>query len=133
MGVPLWKYRTLGFVASAGVSGLAGFALVNQLSTAHPSSFASFSAINYIAYVFIGGRRTMLGTLVGTVLLVVMSNAFSSQAQYSQGLFGLLLIFVIMVAPSGLVGIGQRLVAAVRRPSAVADSALKAAARKELA
>ena len=133
MGVPLWKYRTLGFVASAGVCGLAGFALVNQLSTAHPSSFASFSAINYIAYVFIGGRRTLLGTLVGTVLLVVMSNAFSSQAQYSQGLFGLLLIFVIMVAPSGLVGIGQRLVAAVRGRSARPDSAPKAAAQKELA
>ena len=36
LGVAVWKYRTIGFVASAGVSGLAGFALVNMLSTAHP-------------------------------------------------------------------------------------------------
>ncbi|MCG7400340.1 branched-chain amino acid ABC transporter permease [Caballeronia zhejiangensis] len=112
LGVAVWKYRSIGFIASAGVSGLAGFALVNQLSTAHPSSFASFSAINYIAYVFVGGRRTMLGPVVGTVLLVSMSNAFSSQAQYSSALFGLLLIAVVTIAPGGLVGTGQRLVAA---------------------
>jgi branched-chain amino acid transport system permease protein len=109
LGVPLWSYRTIGFIASAGVSGLAGFAMVNQLSTAHPSSFASFSAVNYIAYVFVGGRRSILGALAGTVLLVSMANAFSSQAQYSAGLFGLLLIAVVMVAPGGLIGLAHRL------------------------
>lgn len=117
LGVAVWKYRTIGFIASAGVSGLAGFALVNQLSTAHPSSFASFSAINYIAYVFIGGRRTMLGPFIGAVLLVAMSNAFSSQAaQYSAGLFGVLLLAVIMIAPGGLVGLGQQWLARLRPP-----------------
>lgn len=122
LGLPVWKYRTLGFIASAGVCGLAGFALVNQLSTAHPSEFASFSAINYIAYVFIGGRRTMLGALVGTVLLVAMSNVFNSQAQYSEGLFGLLLIGVIMVAPGGLVGLAHHLLARLRPRAAASDS-----------
>jgi branched-chain amino acid transport system permease protein len=38
LGVVAWRYRTIGFIASAAVSGLAGFALVNMLSTAHPSS-----------------------------------------------------------------------------------------------
>src|ERR1700761_9490010 len=70
LGVPVHVYRTIGFVTSAGVSGLAGFALVNQLSTANASSFASFSAVNYIAYAFIGGRRTMLGSVIGGVLLI---------------------------------------------------------------
>jgi branched-chain amino acid transport system permease protein len=124
LGLPVWKYRTVGFIASAGVCGLAGFALVNQLSTAHPSEFASFSAINYIAYVFIGGRRTMLGVLVGTLLLVSMSNVFNSQAQYSEGLFGLLLIVVIMAAPGGIVGLARRLLARLRpRAAAPRDAA----------
>jgi len=118
LGVAVWKYRTIGFIASAGVCGLAGFAMVNQLSTAHPSSFSSFSAINYIAYVFIGGRRTILGALVGAVLLVLMSNIFSTQAQYSAGLFGLLLIGVVMVAPGGLVGLANALAARWRGGSA---------------
>lgn len=109
LGVAVWKYRTIGFVASAGVSGLAGFALVNMLSTAHPSSFASWSVNSYIAYVFVGGRSTMLGVVVGSFLLVVMTNIFSSYAQYSAGLFGLLLVAVMMGAPGGLVGTCVRL------------------------
>jgi branched-chain amino acid transport system permease protein len=104
LGLAVWRYRTIAFLASAGVSGLAGFALVNMLLTAHPSSFSSFSAVNYIAYAFVGGRGTMLGALVGSGALVWMSNLFSSQGQYSAGLFGLLLISVVIVAPGGLVG-----------------------------
>jgi branched-chain amino acid transport system permease protein len=109
LGIAAWKYRTIGFVASAAVSGLGGFALVNMLSTAHPSSFASWSVNNYIAYVFIGGRGTMLGVVVGSVLLIVMTNLFSNQAELSAGLFGLLLIVVMMLARGGIVGTCARL------------------------
>jgi len=104
LGVAVWKYRTIGFVASAGVAGLAGFALVNMLSTAHPSSFASWSVNNYIAYVFVGGRNTMLGVVIGTFLLVTTTNIFSAYAHLSAGMFGVLLLVVMMAAPGGLVG-----------------------------
>ena len=50
-----------------GVSGLAGFALVHLLSTAHPSSFASLSAIEYVAYAFVGGNRNHPGPVVGAI------------------------------------------------------------------
>jgi branched-chain amino acid transport system permease protein len=109
LGVAVWKYRTIGFVASAGVSGLAGLALVNMLSTAHPSSFASWSVNSYIAYVFVGGRSTMLGVVLGSLLLVILTNIFSGYAQYSAGLFGILLLVVMMGAPGGLVGTCMRL------------------------
>jgi branched-chain amino acid transport system permease protein len=104
LGVAVWKYRTIGFVASAGVSGLAGFALVNMLSTAHPSSFASWSVNSYIAYAFVGGRGTMLGIVIGSLLLIVMTSIFSGYAHLSAGLFGILLLVVMMAAPSGIVG-----------------------------
>lgn len=110
LGVAVWKYRTIGFVASAGVSGLAGFALVNMLSTAHPSSFASWSINNYIAYAFVGGRGSMLGIVVGSALLIVMTNIFSGYADLSGGMFGLLLLVVMMAAPGGLVGTFVKLV-----------------------
>jgi len=114
LGVAIWRYRTIGFITSAGVSGLAGFALVNMLSTAHPSSFSSFSAINYIAYVIVGGRGTLLGTVLGSALLIWLSNVFSSQGQFSAALFGLLLIVVVMLAPRGLVGASQKIFVALK-------------------
>ena len=104
LGLVVWKYRTVGFVVAAGLAGLAGFALVNMLMTAHPSSFSSFSGVNYIAYAIVGGRGSLLGPVLGTGLLVWTSNLFSSQGQYSAGLFGLLIIGVVTVAPGGLIG-----------------------------
>ena len=104
LGVAVWKYRTIGFVVSGGVAGLAGFAMVNMLSTAHPSSFASWSVNSYIAYAFVGGRGTMLGMVVGSLLLIVMTNVFSAYAQYSAGLYGILLLVVMMALPGGIVG-----------------------------
>jgi ABC-type branched-subunit amino acid transport system permease subunit len=65
---------------------MGGFALVNMLLTAHPSSFSSFSGVNYIAYAIVGGRGSLLGAVVGSGLLVWISNLFSSQGQYSAGL-----------------------------------------------
>jgi branched-chain amino acid transport system permease protein len=104
LGVAAWKYRTIGFVASAAVSGLAGFLAVNMLATAHPSMFQSWSVNSYIAYVFIGGRASMLGVVIGSILLILMSDLFSGYAQLSAGMFGLLLIVVMIVAPGGIVG-----------------------------
>ena len=115
LGLATWRYRTFGFVVAAGVAGLAGFALVNMLMTAHPSSFSSFSGINYIAYAIVGGRGTMLGPVVGTGLLVWSSNLFSSKGEYSAGLFGLLIIVVVTAAPSGLVGTIHQFFKAIRR------------------
>ena len=109
LGVAVWWYRTIGFVASAGVSGLAGFALVHQLTTAHPSSFGSFSAIDYVAYTIVGGVGTLLGPVVGALLLVTMSNLFSGQGLYAAALFGILLTGAVMLAPQGIVGEIRRL------------------------
>jgi branched-chain amino acid transport system permease protein len=124
LGLVVWRYRTIGFMVAAGIAGLAGFALVNMLLTAHPSSFSSFSSVNYIAYAIIGGRSTMLGPVLGSGLLVWMSNTFSSQGQYSAGLFGLLLIAVVTIAPGGLVGTGLQVARAMRQRLARRRSAL---------
>lgn len=119
LGLVAWKYRTIGFVAAAGVAGLAGFALVNMLLTAHPSSFSSFSAVNYIAYTLVGGRGSLLGQVLGSGLLVWTSNVFSSHGEYSAGLFGLLIIAVVMIAPAGIVGTGAQLIRRLKGRRAV--------------
>jgi branched-chain amino acid transport system permease protein len=122
LGLVVWKYRTIGFVVAAGLGGLAGFALVNMLMTAHPSSFSSFSGVNYIAYAIVGGRATLLGPVLGAALLVWMSNVFSSQGQYSAGLFGLLIIAVVTLTPGGLVGTGARIWQRIRGRGAARDA-----------
>jgi|SRR5579872_1991457 len=104
LGLGVWRYKLLGFATAAGLGGIAGFALVNMLLTAHPSSFTAVAAIDYIAYAIIGGRASMLGPVVGSTILVTATNFFGGQGRYSQGLYGLLIIAVVLIAKGGIVG-----------------------------
>jgi branched-chain amino acid transport system permease protein len=104
LGLVVWRYKALGFVVSAGIAGLAGYALVNMLLTAHPSSFDSITAVDFIAYTIIGGQLSILGPLLGTGVLVYATNLFGTHGQYAQGLYGVLILVVVLVARGGIVG-----------------------------
>ena len=116
------------------MSGLAGSALVNTLLMAHPSSFSPLSSVNYIAYTVIGGKASMLGSVVGCGLLVWASDLFALKGEYSQFLFGLLLVVTVLAVREGIVGAFSqflRRVAAVRARSGAAPVRLSPTATEE--
>jgi branched-chain amino acid transport system permease protein len=104
LGLVVWRYKALGFVVAAGIAGLAGYSLVNMLLTAHPTSFDSAIAVDFIAYTIIGGRVSILGPLLGAGALVYATNLFGTHGQYAQGLYGVLILVVVLVARGGIVG-----------------------------
>lgn len=116
LGLVVWHHKSLGFVVAAGVSGLAGFALVNMLLMAHPSSFSPLSSVNYIAYAIVGGTGSMLGPVVGGAVLVWAADLFAMKGEYSQGLFGFLIVLVVLTARTGIVGLAASLLGRLRRP-----------------
>lgn len=118
LGLSTRKYKTIGLTASAGVAGLAGFALVNMLLTAHPSSFTTMSGFSYIVFAIVGGRGTMLGPLLGAAVLTVATQLFSSRGEYSPALYGGLVMLVVMLARNGIAGISWPAVAARPRKRA---------------
>jgi branched-chain amino acid transport system permease protein len=126
LGLVVWHYKSLGFAIAAGVAGLAGFALANMLLTAHPTSFSPLSSVNYIAYVIIGGKGGMLGPIAGAMLLVWAGEVFALRAEYSQLLFGFLIVLVVLAAKDGLVGTLGRIFQRFNSPGA-RRSALTAA------
>jgi branched-chain amino acid transport system permease protein len=105
LGLVTWRYKSIGFVVAAGVAGLAGFALVNMLLTAHPSSFTTMSGFSYIVYAIVGGRSSMLGPLLGAAVLTSATQMFASKGEYSPALYGVLMMVVVMVAKGGIVGL----------------------------
>jgi branched-chain amino acid transport system permease protein len=110
LGLASWKYKAMAFAVAAGASGLAGFALVNMLMTAHPTSFAPMSSVHYITYTIVGGKGSILGTLVGAALLVTATNAFALSGEISPGLFGALIIIVTLMARGGVIGTAVALI-----------------------
>jgi branched-chain amino acid transport system permease protein len=115
LGLVVWRYKALGFVVAAGIAGLAGFSLVNMLLTAHPSSFDSITAVDFIAYTIVGGRVSILGPIVGSTVLVWATNLFGTHGQYAQGLYGVLILVVVLAARGGIVGTLAALLRRMRR------------------
>ncbi|MBX9588056.1 MAG: branched-chain amino acid ABC transporter permease [Hyphomonadaceae bacterium] len=112
LGLIVWRYKALGFVVAAGLSGIAGYSLVNMLLTAHPSSFSPISSVNYIAYAIVGGSGSIIGPIVGSAVLVWAANLFNNHGEYSPGLFGLLITLFVLVGKDGIIGILSRLASA---------------------
>ena len=104
LGLVVWHYKSIGFALAAGLAGLSGYSVINMLLTAHPSSFTSISGVNYIAYAYIGGQTVMLGSIIGSSLLVWATNYFSIGGEYSPGMFGLLIIIVVLASRGGIYG-----------------------------
>ncbi len=117
LGLVVWRYKVIGFCVAAGIAGLAGFCLVEMLITAHPSSFQAISSVNYVAYAIVGGQSMLLGAVVGSGLLVWATNLFSFQGEYSQAMFGILLMISVLFAKGGIVGLIVSLLPRKPKPS----------------
>ncbi len=115
LGLVAWRYKTIGLVVSAGVAGLAGFALVNMLLTAHPSSFSTMTGFNYIVYAIVGGQASMFGPLIGAAVLATGTQFFASQGEYSPALYGVLVAAAVMAGKGGLAGLLAAAIGAVQR------------------
>jgi len=105
LGLVTRRYKTIGLVVSGGVAGMAGFALVNMLLTAHPSSFSTLSGFSYIVFAIVGGRVSMMGPLLGAAVLTTATLVFSTRGEYSPALYGILVVAVVMLARNGIAGI----------------------------
>ena len=109
------RYKLLAFTLSASITGLAGCLLLfnNRMTSAEPISVA-FSG-ELLAMVVIGGMRSFLGPALGALFFVIFRDYLSSLTATWQLWFGLLFVLFVLFSPSGLVGVGERLLAPFRK------------------
>jgi ABC-type branched-subunit amino acid transport system ATPase component/ABC-type branched-subunit amino acid transport system permease subunit len=101
--------RTVAFVISAAVTGLAGGIFAAMSDFISPESFPFFQSILFLLVVMVGGADSVLGPLAGAIIVVLVPELLSWLAQYRLLFVGLLLLVVLRLAPGGLVGMAARL------------------------
>ncbi len=72
-GVNLTGYKTLAFAVSAGFTGLAGGLFAFHLGQVDPTSFNLMLSILFLAMVVIGGVGSILGPVLGAVLISLLN------------------------------------------------------------
>ncbi|AHF96571.1 amino acid ABC transporter [Desulfurella acetivorans A63] len=109
-GVNVVLARTIAWLLSAFVAGLCGGVFAWYTSVFYPETVFSLNiSIFAIVFVLFGGAATLIGPLIGTVILYGMYNFIGiSTPQYFQLIYGLLIVMLIMFLPNGVVSLFKK-------------------------
>lgn len=98
-------FKVLIFAVSAGLAGIAGALFTPQTGIISPKAMDIAFSIEMVIWVAVGGRASLVGAVLGA-LLVNFAKSFLSEQFPEVWLFfqGALFLIVVMLLPDGIVG-----------------------------
>jgi ABC-type branched-subunit amino acid transport system ATPase component/ABC-type branched-subunit amino acid transport system permease subunit len=104
MGNSVYRYKLLAFVMSAAITGMAGSLFAHLMGYINEPSFTWENSVLMLLMVIVGGRRELLGPIVGALLLIWLPQFVQRWDQYRHIVYGIMIIFFLLAAPAGIVG-----------------------------
>ncbi|WP_051204276.1 branched-chain amino acid ABC transporter permease [Nocardioides sp. CF8] len=113
IGVNLFRIKTIALVISAVLTSLVASLYANYLVFVDPYQFASpVLSISIILYAVVGGLGTVRGPVLGAGLLFplaeILRGEFGELAGLHLVVFGVVIVVVVLYAPTGLSGLIER-------------------------
>lgn len=105
VGINPNRHKAICFSISAMISGLAGGLFVSYIGFVHPMTSDVFIGLFALACTVVGGTGTLLGPVVGMLLLGTLPEILRIDPMVRNLLFGICLIVAVRVAPKGIMGI----------------------------
>jgi branched-chain amino acid transport system permease protein len=121
VGHPVWLYKWLAFVISAGIAGLAGglFALAQQ--SAYPNVMSLHQSGFVVMMVLIGGGLVSFwGPVIGALVFILARDLLGAYTETWLLWYGLLFVVMVLFQPDGVAGAWQTLRSRLARRSATA-------------
>jgi branched-chain amino acid transport system permease protein len=129
VGVRLARYKVVAFVLSSSLAAMAGGLLGAYQQFVNPGDFGLIVSITYLAIVVIGGAGLVTGPILGALFVTVVPRLIEDLSErdwipfvtteaggagisvfsLNQAIFGLLIIFFLVVEPRGLAAIWLRI------------------------
>ena len=123
LGVNVFRYKLSAIAISAMFTALGGTFFAQYYLFIDPTlTFANTVSINCIAPCVLGGVGTVIGPLIGAMIITPVSeftnSTFGSIAGLNMVIYGMILIAVIMFLPKGVVGFVNKRLAVARAKKA---------------
>ncbi|HEY0188362.1 MAG TPA: branched-chain amino acid ABC transporter permease [Cellulomonas sp.] len=103
-GIPVARYKTYAFAYGTVLAGMAGSVLGHYLQFVNPTSFSLDVSLQLMLMTIIGGLASLVGSVVGTSIMVLIPEVFRSLVEYQLGVGGLILVVLMVLRPQGLLG-----------------------------
>lgn len=109
-GVAVVRGRTIAWLLSALIAGLAGGVFAWHISVFYPETAFDLSfSIFAIVFTLFGGAATQLGPILGVLLLYGLYNVIGiTVPQYFQLIYGVLIVLLVLFLPDGLASLATR-------------------------
>jgi branched-chain amino acid transport system permease protein len=107
IGYNVQRYKLLSFVIAGGLSGLAGGLYTLTLKYAS-AGFLHWSISGHaVVYTIVGGMGTLMGPVLGAGIVMSLEHYLVNFLQATDLVVGIVLVFMVLMAPKGLVGLIQ--------------------------
>ena len=102
MGVNTTVAKLQAFALGASFAGFAGALLASWQRSVFPENFLFTESINVLAMVIIGGMGSLLGVVLGAIVIVALPELFRELQAYRLLVFGFMLMVLMVFRPQGL-------------------------------
>jgi ABC-type branched-subunit amino acid transport system permease subunit len=105
LGVDVARYRQLSFFVSGLIGGLAGAITTLLRSTITPSEVNFHLVILALTAIVVGGSRSWVGALIGSVIFVWLPTWIGFFAEWERVAYGFIVALAAIYLPSGVLGV----------------------------
>jgi len=102
LGYNVRLHQHIAFVIAGGFAGVAGALLAWQNGITTPASLSILTGAEALLMVLLGGAGTMIGPIVGAIVVVLLEYIVSAQTDRWQSVLGLIYILVVVATPNGV-------------------------------
>ena len=108
LGIGLTKYKILAYGLSALYAGVAGGLFGGLVGAIVPDQFNLLGMVLQLCMVFVGGIGSLMGSIIGAVLLVWMREFMRGLREFQEIGLGVLLLLTLLFFPGGLIQLLRR-------------------------
>jgi len=107
-GAEIGVLRMVAFMLASVYGGVAGVLYAGLIHYVAPETFSLANMFLLLAMVIIGGRQSLAGCVAGAVGLTIVQQELVNLAARAQLGYGLVVVLVVVFAPTGLAGVPGR-------------------------
>jgi branched-chain amino acid transport system permease protein len=109
IGFQPFRYQLTAFVIAGCMASVAGVLLANQAEFVSPAYMSWHRSGELLVMVILGGIGTLLGGVIGAVVVLLLEEWLSIFTTHWRMGLGLVLIAVVLFSPKGIGGLVERL------------------------
>lgn len=111
LGVEVRMYKALNFMYGAFWAGVGGGLMVPYYRFLSSDMFVADEGFNVLAMVILGGQGTLVGPIVGAVMVNTITEVFRFASEYRLVIYAVLIIAMMWFRPQGLAGASNSVLA----------------------